>query len=87
MNYSYSKGAAYAKSLGLEWQEKWVENFDQMAAAHGFTQAQIDLAVQHHLVITAHAWHPKIYKFSERLKIAAWFIFGRGFGLKNKDVK
>ena len=77
MNYDYSKAESYAKHIGLEFDITHAENFDQMAKAHGFTQAQVDIAAQHHLWLTAHAWNPKTYPFKQRLKIAGHFIIGK----------
>ena len=76
MNYSYDKAKAYAQSIGIEWQEKQFENFDQMAAAHGFSQSQVDIAVQNCLVSIASSWDSKVYSLKQRIKIAAKFILG-----------
>lgn len=75
--YNYSSGEAYAKKLGLVWIPEWVVNFDQHAAANRFTQAQVDIAIQHHLIQVRHLFNPSTYTFPRRIALALHFIFGR----------
>ena len=77
MNYNYSGAAAYAKAIGVEFFESWVENFDQQAQAFGFSQAQVDIAMQHHLWHVKFLFSPKTYNFKQRLMLAGHFLFGR----------
>lgn len=76
-NFNYESGIAYAKKLGLTWIPEWVEDFDQQAAAHGYTQAQVDLAIQHHLQQVKHLFSTSTYTFRQRVLLALHFIFGR----------
>lgn len=74
-NYDYSSAEAYAKSLGLVFLKDWAVDFDQQAKAFGFTQAQVDMACQHHLIHLSHVLNPKIYTWKQRLGLAAHYIF------------
>ena len=73
MYYNYRKGIAYGKSCGVALKERRFENFDQMAKAHGYSQAQIDIAVQNFV----HVVSPQSYGFWERVKIGFDFIRGK----------
>ena len=78
MNYDYSSGEKYAKACGLIWMQEWVEGFDELAKAHGFTQAQVDVAIQSHLYnVSKFLFNPKTYTFKPRVLLASWFLFGR----------
>lgn len=77
LNYSYTQWPIYCKEHGLVWVSEWVENFDQLAKAHNFTQAQVDIAVQCHLAQVEHLFTPANYTWSQRMCLVLWFIFGR----------
>ena len=77
MNYDYSGARDYAKSLKLFFIESWVEDFDQQAKAFGFTQAQVDMGLQHHLIQVRHLFTPQIYTWKERIMLALFFLFGK----------
>lgn len=82
MNFDYSFGEDYAKKLGLNWWPEWVVYFDQQAGAHGFTQSQVDIAIQHHLWQVRHIFDARSYSFRQRLYLALHFLIGK----KLKDV-
>jgi hypothetical protein len=77
MNFNYSQWPDYCKKNGLVWIPEWVENFDQLAKAHGYTQAQVDIAIQAHLVQIKHLFTPTIYTFKQRIALAFHFLFRR----------
>ena len=77
LNYNYEVWPDYCKAHGLIWIPEWVENFDQLAKAHGYTQAQVDIAIQSHLVQVEHLFSPKTYNWKQRILLALWFLFGR----------
>lgn len=79
MNFNYSASEAYAKKLGLFWRPDWLTDFDQQAAASCFSQAQVDIAIQHHLfAVRNRLFNPSTYTIGQRLLLAAHFIFGKG---------
>ena len=82
MNYNYTGAEAYAKQIGLVWEDKMVENFDQQAHAFNFTQAQIDMALQHGLWNIRHVMQPKTYSFKQRVGIAFCFLLGKEIKVK-----
>ena len=78
MNYNYSGVEKYARNIGVVWHSKWFAPFDEQAKVFGFTQAQIDVALQHHLWnVKNRIFNPKEYAFKDRIKIAASFLIGR----------
>lgn len=77
MNYNYTDGKKIAKDLGLTWMDSWIENFDQHAYAHGFSQAQVDICIHHHLVQVNHLFSVKTYTLKQRIGLACHFLFGR----------
>lgn len=79
MNYNYSGSKAYAKQIGMTFDESWASDFDQQAKAFNFTQAQVDMALQHHLHQMKHIFTPSTYTMKQRILIALCFIFGKGF--------
>jgi len=78
MHYDYHKSAAYSKQIGLTWSAHHVENFDQMAKAHGFTQAQVDIALQHHLWNVRQVMVREHYGMRKRIALALYYLFGCG---------
>lgn len=79
MKYNYSAGEEYAKQCGLSWKPEWVTEFDQMAAAHDFTQAQVDVAVHLYLwQLATRIFNVKSYSLKERFMLAFYFLTGCG---------
>lgn len=77
MKFNYSNAEVYAKSCGLVLQAERLQEFDQLAAAHGFTQSQVDVAMQIHIRHIAWLFNPKNYTFKQRILVALYFLFGR----------
>lgn len=77
MKFNYSASEAYAKSCGLALEHNRLAEFDQLAAAHGFTQSQVDVAMQVHIRHVAWLFNPKNYTFKQRIMLALYFLFGK----------
>lgn len=77
MNYNYTAAEAYAKACGLVLQQERLAEFDQLSFAHGFSQAQVDVAMQIHLRHVAFIMLPSSYTFKQRIMLALYFLFGR----------
>lgn len=75
--YNYTAAEAYAKSCGLALQPERVAEFDKLASAHAFTQAQVDIAMQVHIRHVAFLFQPKSYGWKQRIVLALHFLFGR----------
>ena len=78
MNYNFSAAESYAKSCNLSLLPEKIAEFDQLASAHGFTQAQVDIAMQLHIRQTAWNFYPGNYSLKKRIKLALHFLFGWG---------
>ena len=80
MNFNYEASKDYAEKIGLIWKPEWLSEFDALAAAHNFTQAQVDIALQCHSYITRYRlFNPKSYTLRQRFLLAFYLIFGKGF--------
>lgn len=77
MTYNFTSAEAYAKSHGIFLLPDKVAEFDQIATAHGFTQAQVDVAMQMHIRHIAWIMNPKTYSYKQRLMLAFHFLFRR----------
>lgn len=77
MNYNYKSAEDYAKACGLVLQQERLAEFDQLAFAHGFSQAQVDVAMQIHLRHVAFILLPSSYTLKQRILLALHFLFGR----------
>lgn len=77
MIYNYRDAEIYAKSLGLVWVDDWVKDFDAHAKDHGFTQAQVDLCLNHHLMQVTRVLNPKSYTIRKRIGLALHFLTGK----------
>lgn len=73
--YNFTASETYAKSLGIFLLPDKVVEFDQLAAAHGFTQAQVDVAMQMHIRHIAWLLTPKSYNWKQRFALAFHFLF------------
>lgn len=77
LNYNYTAAETYAKSCGILLQTERLDEFDKLAAAHAFTQAQVDIAMQCHIRNVALAFYVGTYTWKQRIMIALNFLFGR----------
>ncbi len=57
--------------------DDFVRAADADAAAYGFTQEQVDIAMRHHLWQVARLFNPKTYKWHARIALAFHFLFGK----------
>lgn len=76
-NYNYTDAEAYAKACGIFLLPDKLLEFDQMAQAHGFSQAQVNVAIQIHIRHVSWLFDPKNYSLKQRIALALWFLFGR----------
>lgn len=74
--YDYTASKAYAEQLGLVWLgDEFVRAADMDANLNGFTQAQVDIAMRHHLAQVLWLFTPANYRFVDRIKLAIHFLF------------
>lgn len=79
LNYDYTNSKTYCEQIGLYWlgdDFQPLVNADAAAKAADFTQAQVDVAMMHHLYQIKLLFTPKSYKYLGRLKIAFLFLTG-----------
>lgn len=76
LHFDYTASKAYCAQIGLTWLEGMVDNADADCFAAGMTQAQVDIAMRHHLWNVRHLFDPKAYKWRDRLKLVLWFLVG-----------
>lgn len=77
MNYNYQASKDYCKKIGLVWLgDDFVKEADADAQDSGFTQAQVDLAMRHHLWQIKFLFNPKTYGLKQRVLLALHFLFG-----------
>jgi len=79
LHYNYDSAKAYCTQIGLVWLgDEFVRAADEDARKSGFTQEQVDIAMQHHLWQVKFLFDPANYSFIQRVAIAAHFLFKRG---------
>lgn len=77
LHFDYASAKRYCEHIDLVWLgDEWLRNADNDAWAHGFTQEQMDIALQHHLWQTKWLFMPENYKWYQRWMIAFYFITG-----------
>lgn len=77
LHFDYTAAKQYCKDLGLVWLgDDWVRNADQDAWVEGFSQQQLDIALQHHLWQVKWIFTPCNYTWYQRLFLAFYFITG-----------
>ena len=77
MNYDYTDIEAYAKKEGIYLLPDKLDEFDQMARAHSFSQAQVSVAMQIHIKHISWIFNPKNFPLKMRIGLALHFLFGR----------
>lgn len=77
MHYDYDGSKNYCEQIGLVWLgDDFVRAADMDAYQYGFTQAQVDIAMRHHLWQIHHLFDPKSYGLKQRFLLACHFLFG-----------
>ncbi len=78
LKYSYDKPRQWCQANGMVFIEEWVPDIDAKFASLELDQEQVDELV----IEYAHRirWHftPQNYSIIQRIKLALWFLFGRG---------
>lgn len=76
-HYNYTTSKEFCTSIGLVWLgDDFIASADQAAFEANFTQAQVDMAMRHHLWQVKFLFAPQSYNYWGRIKIALWFLFG-----------
>lgn len=79
MQYDLTFTKNYCSQLGLQYLgDDWVAPAATEAYQLGFTQTQFDAAMKHHLFQVKTLFTAKTYKYSDRMKIAFYFLTGLG---------
>jgi hypothetical protein len=76
--YDYTASKKYCESLGLMWLgDAFIANADREAKQLNFTQEQVDAAFRHSLWHVKWLFTPQHYRWTQRIGLAFWFLFGR----------
>jgi hypothetical protein len=77
LHYDYVQSRKYCEQIGLVWLgDDFIANADADAFTFSFTQAQVDVAMRHHLWQVKHLFTPASYPFRTRLLLALYFLTG-----------
>lgn len=77
MFFNYAASRQFCHEIGLQWLgDDFVVAADQDAWLHGFTQAQVDVAMRHHLWQVKFLFTPSSYLWWQRIFMAFYFITG-----------
>lgn len=78
MNYDYVESQNFCEKIGLRWLgDDFVRVADHAAYETGFTQHQVNIAMQHHLWQVRWLFCANNYSLWQRILLALHFLLGR----------